>query len=303
MAIAGRRRWWQDTQSRRHLGVGFVVSVVFVAACGGGTGVSQDVFSTGHVSSDGPGGDATVGLETYRTVGCSACHGGDGEGGIGPALAGHTEDQIFRQVRTPKGDVMPPFPTGVLSDEDVKDIYAWVETLGGEMAMAPHGEEPAEGTPEGGDHGPEMTPTEAAHLRLMLVSIDTENPEDAVRHIEHVALHGGDPELLELTDSLLADLAAGDSHAAEQRALAALGPDISEKFDVVTAHIGMALSSVDRGDDPDVEYHLAEAANASVDHDHGATLQGFLDDWRSGEDRHAVIDALYGALDLEHPPH
>lgn len=303
MATAGRRWWWQDTRRKRRLAIGFVVSTIFIAACSGGNGVSQDVFFTEHISATVPGGDATVGFETYRTVGCSACHGGDGEGGIGPALAGHTEDQIFRQVRTPKGDVMPPFPTGVLSDDDIRDVYAWVVTLGGEMAMAPHGEEPAEGAAEGGDHGPGMTPTEAAHLRLMLVSIDTENPEDAIRHIEHVALHGGDPELLELTDALLADLVAGDPHAAEQRALAALGPDISEKFDVVTAHIGMALSSFDRGDDPDVEYHLVEAADASANHDHAATLQGFLDDWRSGEDRHTVIDALYGALDLEHPPH
>lgn len=282
---------------RRRLGMGFIVSAVFVAACGS---VTQTEAETTLASA---AGDPTAGFEAYVSVGCAACHGANGEGGVGPALPGHTEDQILRQVRTPKGDVMPPFPSGVLSDDDVRDIYAWVTTLGGEMAMAPHDEEPAEGDAAGGDHGPGMTATEVAHLRLMLVSIDTENPDDAIRHIEHVALHGGDPELLSLADELLTDLKAGNPHDAEQKALAALGPDISEHFDVVTAHVGMALSSNDRGEDADVEYHLSEAAIASAGHDHEEVLQQLLEEWRSGGDRHTVIDGLYGALGLEHPPH
>lgn len=245
---------------------------------------------------------ASAGLETYGAVGCAACHGQNGEGGVGPALAGHTEDQLFRQVRIPKGDIMPPFPTDVLSDEDVKNISAWIDTLGDEMVMA-HPEEGAEGEGEDGDGGPEMTPTEVAHLRLMLISLDAHNLDDAIRHVEHLGLHGGDPDLVDLTKELDADLRVGDPHDAEERALEALGPDISEHFDVVAAHVGMALSASQRDEVEDVEFHLLQAAEASVGHDHETTLKKLLDDWRSGVDRHAVIDALYGALGLEHPPH
>lgn len=281
----------------KRFGIALVVVALFAAGC-------ADVSGKVQPPSDGGEGvqalstGASAGLETFRTVGCSACHGQDGEGGVGPALAGHTEDQLFRQVRTPKGDVMPPFPTEVLSDDDVRDIYAWIVTLGDEMVMA-HGEEGAGG--EDGDGGHEMTPTEIAHMRLMLVSIDAENADDAIRHIEHMSLHGGDSDLTNLADELETDIRAGNLHDAEQKVLEALGPDISEHFDVVTAHVGMALSANERGEDQDVEYHLGQAAGATVRHDHEEILTKLLDDWRGGEDRHDVIDGLYEALGLDHP--
>lgn len=36
-----------------------------------------------------------LGSEIYRSAGCSACHGGQGEGGVGPALAGEEVEQTF----------------------------------------------------------------------------------------------------------------------------------------------------------------------------------------------------------------
>ncbi|GMQ94553.1 MAG: hypothetical protein BMS9Abin12_2048 [Acidimicrobiia bacterium] len=281
----------------KRFGVALVVVTLFAAGC-------ADVSGKVQAPSDGGEGvqalssGASAGLETFRTVGCSACHGQDGEGGVGPALAGHTEDQLFRQVRTPKGDVMPPFPTDVLSDDDVRDIYAWIVTLGDEMVMV-HAEEGEEG--EDGAHGPELTATEVAHMRLALLSLDAENTDDAIRHVEHMSLHGGDSDLMNLAEELETEIRAGNLHAAEQEILEALGPDISEHFDVVTAHVGMALSANERDEDQDVEYHLSQAAGATVRHDHEETLTKLLEDWRSGEDRHGVIDGLYEALGLDHP--
>jgi mono/diheme cytochrome c family protein len=69
--------------------------------------------------------EASVGSDTFRDVRCAARHGENGEGGVGPALPGPTEEQVFRQMRTPLGDVILPFPDTILSDEDVRNISAW----------------------------------------------------------------------------------------------------------------------------------------------------------------------------------
>jgi mono/diheme cytochrome c family protein len=39
-----------------------------------------------------------LGAELYRAQGCSSCHGGRGEGGTGPALAGESVEQTFPQI-------------------------------------------------------------------------------------------------------------------------------------------------------------------------------------------------------------
>lgn len=274
------------------LGIVTLAVALVLAACGGG--VDGDANAAGEAAGSEL---AEQGLEIFRRVGCSACHGQNGEGGVGPPLAGHTEEQVFRQVRTPKGDVMPPFPPEKLSDDEVRAIAAWIATLGEEMVMA----HPPE---EGADHGEApMSRTEVAHLRLMIAALDAENPDDARRHIEHLGLHGGSPELESLAAQLGDDLDRGDLHGAEQRAVEALGPAATDHFDPVAAHLGMALAANDRGEPDDVEYHLTEAARAAEGHDHAARIQAMLDTWRADTDRHSVIDSLYAELGLEHPPH
>jgi mono/diheme cytochrome c family protein len=268
------------------LGILFVGATLAVAAL-----IVRPAPDTTGAPAGGPSaaGDPSAGLQTFRQVGCAACHGQNGEGGIGPALAGHTEEQIFRQVRSPIGDVMPPFPVTVLSDDDVRDIAAWIATLGEEMVMV-HEEEGQAGHDE-----PELSSTEIAHLRLFLTSTEAENKEDAIRHIEHLALHGADAELLKLAATIRADMETGRVHAAEQKVLELLGPAAEGEFDVISAHIGMAISADDRGEPEDVE--------AATGHDHEPLLRGLLEDWINDNDRHGVIDSLYEALNLEHPHH
>ncbi len=304
MAHVSRREPRFRRAAWRRIGLGLVVGAVFAAGCAtvGEHYVEGNTVEESAMPTDlSP--QASAGFETFSTVGCSACHGPVGEGGVGPALAGHTEDQLFRQVRVPKGDIMPPFSVEVLSDDDIRDIYAWIVTLGEEMAMAPH-------EPEGGQAGSErevgagdLTPTEIAHLRLTLLSIEAENADDAIRHVNHLALHGGDATLLELVSQMEVDLEAGKLHDVEAKALEILGPAAEGDFDVVAAHVGMALSASQRDGEQDVDFHLVQAAEAAAGHDHETVIRQLLDDWRGGENRHDVVDALYDALGLEHPPH
>ncbi len=75
--------------------------------------------------------DATRGHETYVRVGCWQCHGYGGQGaGTGPRLGPDPlpMEVIRDKIRVP-GDRMPPYREAVLSDEEIADIHAYLETL------------------------------------------------------------------------------------------------------------------------------------------------------------------------------
>ena len=83
---------------------------------------------------DAPHGDAGNGKRLYLADGCFTCHGRAGQGGAytgpAPALArtGLPFDGFKAQIRDPS-DNMPAYSDAVLSDKDIADIYAFVESL------------------------------------------------------------------------------------------------------------------------------------------------------------------------------
>jgi mono/diheme cytochrome c family protein len=88
------------------------------------------------LAQDAPKGDAANGKRIYLADGCFTCHGRVGQGGAynGPApILAHTAlpfDGFKGQVRNPVND-MPAFSDAVLSDQDIADIYTFVESLPG----------------------------------------------------------------------------------------------------------------------------------------------------------------------------
>ena len=88
----------------------------------------------GDGADDGDGtddGDAAVrGRQLFFANGCQSCHGEQGEGFIGPTLAqtSFTIDEVIQQYRTPR-NLMPPFSADRVSDAEVADIHAWLQTL------------------------------------------------------------------------------------------------------------------------------------------------------------------------------
>ena len=77
----------------------------------------------------GPVDPLVRGAEVYKSAGCSSCHGGAGEGGVGPALHG--------------GEAVKTFPTEA-------DHIKWVQT-----GSAPStGQKYGDPNREGGQHGP-----------------------------------------------------------------------------------------------------------------------------------------------------
>jgi mono/diheme cytochrome c family protein len=85
---------------------------------------------------DAPTGDAAKGKRIYLADGCFTCHGRSGQGGAynGPApVLAKTQmpfDGFKGQLRAPSND-MPAYSTAVLSEQDIADIYAFVQSLSG----------------------------------------------------------------------------------------------------------------------------------------------------------------------------
>ena len=79
--------------------------------------------------------DAAAGKATFSST-CVGCHGANGEGGVGPKLAGQSAADIAKKLhaykagkqRGPMTSMMAPMAAG-LSDADIENIAAYVATL------------------------------------------------------------------------------------------------------------------------------------------------------------------------------
>jgi ubiquinol-cytochrome c reductase cytochrome c subunit len=77
-------------------------------------------------------GNAKNGKQIYTNYGCFECHGREGQGSVlsGPRIAPHpTQFSVFvKYIRQPKGQ-MPPYTKKVVSDAELADIYAFLQSL------------------------------------------------------------------------------------------------------------------------------------------------------------------------------
>ena len=79
-----------------------------------------------------PKGDAVHGKSIYVSYGCYQCHGyqGQGSASAGLKLAPNPlpYDAVDRQLRKPR-DRMPVYTHKTVSDADVADIYAYLQSI------------------------------------------------------------------------------------------------------------------------------------------------------------------------------
>ena len=82
-------------------------------------------------------GNAQNGKIVYEKTGCNQCHGSQGEGVSGagsnagvPRIASPSLSfpDFLQQVRKPKGQ-MPPFSNDKVSDPELRDVYAYLQSL------------------------------------------------------------------------------------------------------------------------------------------------------------------------------
>lgn len=104
------------------------VSVRTIAFAQGGAGGTQ---ATAQKADNAPAGNTKNGKAVYTADGCYECHGREAQGGAGtgPKLGPNPIPfaAFVFQVRTPR-DQMPPYTAKVLSDADLADIYAFVQS-------------------------------------------------------------------------------------------------------------------------------------------------------------------------------
>jgi mono/diheme cytochrome c family protein len=72
------------------------------------------------------------GKQLFESIGCSACHGLSGQGGVpsGPKLAPRVIPKVgfLYQLRHPRKE-MPPYSSQVLSDQEADAIYAFLLSI------------------------------------------------------------------------------------------------------------------------------------------------------------------------------
>ena len=79
-----------------------------------------------------PQGSVENGKKLYETFGCYQCHNRAAQGGnaTGPRLAPEMMpyQAFMQQVRHPRYE-MPPYEAAIVSDQQVADIYAFLQTI------------------------------------------------------------------------------------------------------------------------------------------------------------------------------
>jgi ubiquinol-cytochrome c reductase cytochrome c subunit len=77
-------------------------------------------------------GDTAKGKSTFMQNGCYQCHGTVGQGGLaGPRLAQTklTIAGFMAYVRNPNPGNMPPFRAKVMSDQELADVFAYLQSV------------------------------------------------------------------------------------------------------------------------------------------------------------------------------
>ena len=102
----------------------------------GGAALALGLAAPAVRAQDAPAGNVEQGKRVYMADGCFLCHGRAGQGGgyNGPVPALAKSEMPFEafktQLRQPADD-MPAYSTAVLSDQQIADIYAFVQSLPG----------------------------------------------------------------------------------------------------------------------------------------------------------------------------
>ena len=76
------------------------------------------------------GGNVQNGKKIFDSYGCYQCHGHDAHGGVGARLAPNPMPftAFSKYVRQPTGE-MPPYTSKVVSDRELADIYAFLQSV------------------------------------------------------------------------------------------------------------------------------------------------------------------------------
>jgi mono/diheme cytochrome c family protein len=89
-------------------------------------------FASGGTAAPAAAADTGAGAQVF-SVRCSACHGADGSGGVGPNLHGIASrknlDQTVAFIENPSGGIMPKLYPSQLNAAQVQQVAAYIQSL------------------------------------------------------------------------------------------------------------------------------------------------------------------------------
>lgn len=217
----------------------------------------------------------------YETA-CASCHGKRAQGGAGPALAGHTEEQIVRQVRAPVGE-MPMFSPRNVSSYGLDALVEMIEGL-----------EATEGAgADGHAHDANLlSKQEVSQIQhaLILRSIEGSDARAASHAAEEVLDLLSGNHLVAMTD-VLEDIQSNRLGPA-QEALTNMAADGSLTVDLAPEDLLLTLvvNALRDEDSPRATHWLGHIEDS--DHDHVAEISAAL----MADDIEAAIELVERAL-------
>jgi len=225
-----------------------VAAAVLAGGCGGDdktAGSVEDTATTSEAAttteteeaesqeaSGEPMAGAKQGHELYIRAGCGGCHGENAEGTeIGPALPGHGEASVSRQVRLPL-DKMPSYSAARLSDEDLHEIAGYLASL----APAETHVEPVQ-----------LSDLSATHHWMALSAIEAGDLKDALHHVNHIIdlVKGKHQAAIKEARE---HLEAGDAHEAEHLIQEMLAGTAKPDLGIKRLHLQLALTASEARD-------------------------------------------------------
>ena len=186
------------------------------------------------------------GHDLFVSKGCAACHGQNAQGSaVAPALPGHNEEMVKRQVRNPRFQ-MPAFGLAQISDEELGAIAGFIANL------------------EGDDHqhheAANLSEAVEMHHWMALESLKALDAAEAVHHVSHSIelLKPGDhqeqmKEILGLLEK------GGETHGPEHDIEGMLAGTAAPDLTLLQLHIRQALISLASEDVTESKHHVLHA--------------------------------------------
>ena len=195
------------------------------------------------------------GSQLFVEKGCAACHGQNAEGsGIAPALAGHTAEQVRRQLRNPIG-AMPRFVLEQVNDEELEELIEFIT----ELTSDGH-EEPLDLS---------MDEVVAMHHWMALLALKADGVAEAKHHVKHIIELVEDAGHRRQMEEVLDALDENHLHDAEHSVEGMLAGTAETDLSLGELHLQMILSALAVHDAEDAQHHLDhfmdEAETSQVD--------------------------------------
>ena len=222
------------------------------------------------------------GRDLFIANGCSGCHGQDAEGtSIAPALAGHTEQMVKRQVRTPRFR-MPAFSEQQISDRELQTIAHFIAGLEGEGHL--HAEvRPAE-----------LTAAVEMHHWMALEALKAASGEDAIHHVGHIVELLEEGEHRHQMEAILVSLRAGGTHDPEHEIELMVAGTAVPGLTLTQLHLRQALVALAVEDVADAQHHVLHFQESASpgELDLGAEILDLLESGDLHDAEHEIQELL-----------